>query len=234
MRYLLPYRTFGGLAVVSAALLCQGASGQTAPAQTAPAKAAPTIEAPVDAPRSSPNDYQAHAAVAGAVTIAAEFTGHTVVTPLASFTTEDYVAVDVGFFAPPGTHLRLSHEDFSLRINGKKALPSQMYLPMFKSLKDPEYVPPEDKEKKKDNDDAGVPVVGQAESDRNPHWHAVPFEVQHRMEVRVEKASLPEGDRALPAAGLIFFQYGGREKGVSSVELVYEGPAGRAILPLHP
>jgi len=233
MRYLLPYRTLGGLAVVSAALLCQGASGQNAPAQTPPAKVAPAIEAPADPPRSSTSDYQGHA-VAGAVTIAAEFTGHSVVTPLATFTTEDYVAVDVGFFGPPGSHLRLSHEDFSLRINGKKGLPSQMYLPMFKSLKDPEYVPPEDLEKKKDTEDAGVPVVGQAESDRNPHWHPVPFEVQHRMEVRVEKASLPEGDRALPAAGLIFFQYGGREKGVSSVELVYEGPAGRAILALHP
>jgi hypothetical protein len=233
MRYLLPYSNLGGIAAVCAALLCQGASGQSAPAQPAPAKAAPTIEAPADPPRSSTSDYQGHA-TAGAVTIAAEFTGHSVVTPLATFTTEEYVAVDVGLFGPPGAHLRLSHEDFSLRINGKRAVPSQMYLPMFKSLKDPEYVPPEEQEKKKDNDDAGVPIVGQTESDRNPKWHPVPFEVQHRMEVRVEKASLPEGDRALPAAGLIFFSYGGREKGITSVELVYEGPAGRAIVPLHP
>jgi hypothetical protein len=229
MRYLLPYRTFGGIAAVSAALLCQGASGQTAPAA---AKVAPTIEAPVDAPRSSPNDYQGHA-VTGAVTIGAEFTGHTIVTPLASFTTEDYVTVDVGFFGQAGSHLRLSHEDFSLRINGKKALPSQIYLSMYKSLKDPEYVPPEE-EKKKDNGDAGVPIVGQSPSDRNPQWHPIPFDVEHRMEVRVEKASLPEGDRALPAAGLLFFAYRGRDNSVTSVELVYDGPAGRAILALHP
>jgi hypothetical protein len=54
------------------------------------------------------------------------------------------------------------------------------------------------------------------------------------MEVRVEKAALPEGDRALPEAGLIFFQYRGKENGINSVELIYTGPAGKAIVPLHP
>jgi hypothetical protein len=54
------------------------------------------------------------------------------------------------------------------------------------------------------------------------------------MEVRVEKAALPEGDRALPEAGLLYFPYKGRENGISSVELIYDGSAGRAILTLHP
>jgi hypothetical protein len=156
-----------------------------------------------------------------------------VTTPLAVFTTDDYVAVEVGFFGPPEARLRLSHEDFSLRINGKKAaLPAQQFLMAFKSLKDPEYVPPEPVQSKKD-EDAGVPVAGSKPSDRNPQWHPVPFEVTHRMEQRVQKSALPEGDRALPEAGLIFFQYGGREKGINSVELIYDGPAGKASLQLR-
>jgi hypothetical protein len=231
MRYFLTFGTSVVITGVLTAALGQSVPGQSAPATpSAPGKGPLVVDAPPSRPRASLTDYQGHAS-SGAVTIAAEFTGHNVVTPLAAFTTEDYVAVDVGMFGAPGARLKLSFEDFSLRINGKKALPAQQYLLMFKSLKDPEYVPPAPPKSK---DDAGVPVVGQAPSDRNPQWHPVPFEVTHRMEVRVEKAALPEGDRALPEEGLIFFPYKGGEKGISSVELLYDGPAGRAIVTLHP
>ncbi len=88
-------------------------------------------------PRATPADYQAHTTV-GAVTIAAEFTGHSVPTPEAIFTTEDYVAVEVALFGPPEARLNLSFENFSLRVNGKKVpLAAQAYTFVFKSLKDP-------------------------------------------------------------------------------------------------
>jgi hypothetical protein len=54
------------------------------------------------------------------------------------------------------------------------------------------------------------------------------------MAQRVQKATLPKGDRALPLAGLIFFQYRGAAKGIHSVELIYDGPAGKATLALQP
>ena len=54
------------------------------------------------------------------------------------------------------------------------------------------------------------------------------------MEQRVQKAALPEGDRALPVAGLIFFQYRGKTKDIKSIELIYAGPAGKATLKLTP
>jgi hypothetical protein len=54
------------------------------------------------------------------------------------------------------------------------------------------------------------------------------------MAQRVQKASLPEGDRALPQAGLIFFQYRGKAQGIHSIELIYAGPAGKATLTLQP
>jgi len=225
MRIFLSSVTFAAIG----ALFGQGAAGQNPPAATNKA-AAPAIEAP-PIPARPLADYQGHAP-AGAVTVAGEFTGHSVVTPLATFTTEDYVAVEVAVSGAPGARATMSYESFSLRINGKKALPAQQYLLVFKSLKDPEYVPP-DADKPKDKMGSG-PEFGSTAADREYPWHPIPFEVTHKMEVRVEKAALPEGDRALPEAGLIFFQYRGKENGINSVELIYTGPAGKAIVPLHP
>jgi hypothetical protein len=45
---------------------------------------------------------------------------------------------------------------------------------------------------------------------------------------------LLEGDRALPQAGLLFFQYRGNAKSIHSVELTYTGLAGKATLALQP
>jgi hypothetical protein len=54
------------------------------------------------------------------------------------------------------------------------------------------------------------------------------------MAQHVQKASLPEGDRILPQAGLIFFQYRGKTQSIRSIELIYSGPAGKATLALQP
>jgi len=56
----------------------------------------------------------------------------------------------------------------------------------------------------------------------------------HTMQVKVQKAALPEGDRALPVAGLLFFLYHGRNEQLKSVELIYSGPAGKATVTLQP
>jgi hypothetical protein len=43
-----------------------------------------------------------------------------------------------------------------------------------------------------------------------------------------------EGERPLPRAGLLYFPYGGKEKGIRSLELIYSGVAGKATLNLKP
>ena len=60
----------------------------------------------------------------------------------------------------------------------------------------------------------------------------MPVERRHVMEQRVIKASLAEGNRALPQAGLLFFEWRADTKGIRSIELVYSGPAGNATLAL--
>jgi hypothetical protein len=191
----------------------------------------PQTEAKGIPPRATPADYQSHTQ-AGAVTIAAEFTGHSLPTPEGPLTTEDYVAVEAALFGPAGAQLRISAADFSLRVNGKKELlPSQPYGLIVSSLKDPEWVNPESSKSKPKTSMLGG---GQEDSNTPPPPPKIPLAVQRAMAQRVQRASLPEGDRALPQDGLLFFKYRGKPEKLHSVELIYDGPAGKATLPLQP
>ena len=201
--------------------------------QDTPTKGA-QIEAKGLPPRATPADYQAQTK-AGTVTIAAEFTGHSVPTLQGPLTTEDYVVVETGFFGASDGQIRLSSGDFSLRINGKKSpLPSLPYGMVLASLKDPEWEPPEEAKSKSKSSLSTGGSGGQSQADGPPPPVKIPIGVQRAMAQRVQKATLPEGDRALPVAGLIFFQYRGGAKGIHSVELTYDGPAGKVTLALQP
>jgi hypothetical protein len=235
----MPFHHPSRIALVLAVLtgvLCHYALGQGAPGNpapgTAPVNAAPVNDAKGLPPRATPADYQAHAQ-AGTVTIGAEFAAHSVPTPDSIFTTDDYVVVEVGLFGPPAAHLKLTYEDFSLRINGKKTpLPAQPYALTFRSLKDPGYIPPETVESPKSKGSIGTGGGGgQSDAGNLPPIIHIPIGVERAMEQRVQKASLPEGDRALPEAGLLFFEHRGK---TASAELIYAGPAGRAIITLQP
>ena len=185
-------------------------------------------------PRATAADYQANAA-AGTVTIAAEFLGHSVPTAQGTLSTETFVVVEAGIFGQPDAGIKLSLENFSLRINGKNdPLPSQPFGLVGKSLKDPDLEPPASASSKtKTNVNAGG-GGGQVDSNAPPAPVHIPIEVQRSMQQRVQKAALPEGDRTLPVAGLLFFQYSGKAKSIRSVDLIYNGPAGKATLELQP
>ena len=205
------------------AALCLCAHGQNTP-----------IESKGMAPRATPADYQAHAQ-AGAITIAAEFTGHSIPTLQGPLSSEDYIVVETGFFGPPDAKLKLSPEDFTLRVNGKKPLPSQPYGLVVGSVKDPEWEPPEPPAEKKSKTSMGGSGKGdKGDSNDPPAPVKIPIGVLRAMAQRVQKGVLPEGERSLPQAGLIFFQYRGKTQGIRSIELVYEGPAGKATLTLQP
>jgi hypothetical protein len=206
------------------------------PAQTPQAGAAPQGNAGVIAkglpPRATPGDYQARAEVGG-LTIAAEFAGHSVPAAQAALANEDYVTVEVAVFGPPEAHAGISTRDFSLRINGRKsALPSQPFAVTFGSLKDPEWAPPESADSKSSKTSLGG--GDQKDPLATPAPVHPPFALKRGWELEVQKAALPEGDRQLPVAGLLFFRYGGKEKGIDEVELIYEGSAGKVEIPLHP
>jgi hypothetical protein len=130
----------------------------------------------------------------------------------------------------------VSSSDFSLRINGKKVpLPAEQFAAVFRNLRDPEYNPPE-LQAAKENKAGSIGTGGNTQSDLGstpPPVH-IPPEMERAMQLRVQNAALPEGDRVLPVAGLIFFRYGGLPKGIHSVELLYSGSMGKATIALQP
>jgi len=220
----------GLILVVPLAVLCAHAQAQETPSQDTAAKDAPASESKGMPPRAAPADYQAHTQ-AGPLTLAAEFMRHAVPTPEATYSTEDFVVVETGLFGPPEARAKLAIGDFSLRINGKKIpSPSQPYGLSFSSLKDPEWEPPSKSKESKPTLDAG----GGKPDDSFKPIVRMPIELKRTMQQRVQRASMPEGDRALPEAGLLFFEYRGKPESIRSLELIYSGPGGNATLALQP
>ena len=216
------------IAVLSVGV-CLCVPGQDAPA----AKDVPTTEAKPIAPRAAATDYPSQGK-AGEVTIAAEFKGHAVPTPELMLNDEDYVVVEVALYGAPGAHLPMSFNDFSLRINGKKnPYPSQSFVVLGKSLKDPEWQPPDAPASKKSSGSLNTGGGG-AQTDSLPPVIHVPVPLQRSWELKAERASLPGGDRPLPQAGLLFFPCRSQTRSIHSLELIYQGAAGKTSFKLHP
>lgn len=184
-------------------------------------------------PRASPSDYQAQGK-AGSLTIAAEFVGHSAPTPDAIYTTDDYVVVEIGLFGTAPVNIALT--DFSLRINGvKKTIPAQPYEMAFKTMMDPAWEPPKPKDdSSKTSFGSGGGGAGGAQDTGPPPPVHMPMEIRRPMEQRVTKAAMLEGQFPLPRAGLVFFEYHGKAKGIRSVDLIYSGAAGSTVIALHP
>ncbi len=187
-------------------------------------------------PRASASDYLTQGK-AGDVTIAAEFLGHSIPTSTNILASDEYVAVEIGLYpaaAKTDARLIISRDDFSLRINGKKnPTPAEAYELVFKTLRDPDLEPTASEQKAKTS---SFSTGGNSSGDANappPKFH-VPMDVMRGMEQRVQKAALPELEHPLPQAGLLFFPYRGKGQSIHSVELIYNGPAGKATLDLQP
>jgi hypothetical protein len=98
------------------------------------------------------------------------------------------------------------------------------------NLKDPNWEPPEAAKPKA----AALSTSGGGNQDPTPPPPKMPMPLVHAMQIRVEKATLPEGDRVLPEAGLLFFAYNGKTEKIKTVELIYSGSAGKVTLTLQP
>ena len=184
-------------------------------------------------PRASATDYSAQEKV-GKFTIGADFVGHAVPTMQGPLMSEDYVAVELAFYGPPDAKATISFQDFSLRINEKKTpLPSQQYGMVMKSLSDPEWIPPTVEGDKSKGGISGAVGGGGNAGDPKPLPPKMPFPLRRAMEQKAQKSALPEGERPLPVAGLVFFSYRGKDQGIQTVELIYNGPAGKTTLSLR-
>ena len=146
------------------------------------------------------------------------------------------MAIEVAFYGPPDSKLVLSADDFTLRVNGKKPLAEQSFEDTLRSLRDPDWIPP-DSSSSGDSKKTSVSGSGGGSKDLTappPPPPPMPPELRRAMAVRVRRDSMMVGERALPQAGLLFFSYSGRTESLKSIQLIYNGPAGKATIPLEP
>jgi hypothetical protein len=102
---------------------------------------------------------------------------------------------------------------------------------VIRTVKDPEWLPPEPPAPKSKT---GIMGGGEAGASETPRPLPTPFPVLRAIAQRVQKAVLPEGDRPLPQAGILFFEYHGKIQSIHEIELLYNGPTGKATVTLQP
>jgi len=196
-------------------------------------------------------EYPIHLAL-GERTLAAEYMARSIPVPGGSLFTDEYLVVDVAFFGAKYDSLALSASNFTMRMNGKKTpILAQSPGVVAGSLKYGDWSRPR-LEAGAGLGNAGVVLGRPAPVERfpgdptvrhptipqvpaaNPSAPGVETEQAVPVEQQIERAAFQEGERKLPASGLLFFPYRGKPGSVKKLELEYEGPAGRGVVTLLP
>ena len=195
--------------------------------------------------------YPVHLAV-GQRTLGADYLARSIPVPGGSLFTEDYLVIEVAFFGPKNDSLMLAASHFVVRVNGRK-MPVLAQTPALVagSLKNADWARPR-LEAGAGVGNAGVVLGRPAPVERfpgdptvrrlppspvpsqNPSAPGVETQRAAPVEEQIEGAALAEGERKLPASGLLFFPYRGKPGSVKKLELEYEGPAGRGVVALLP
>jgi len=196
-------------------------------------------------PKTGPADYPAQVQM-DSVTLAAEYLVHSLPNAKATLIANDYLVVEAAFFGPLYSRLKMSPDNFSLRINGKgEPLTPELPGMVASSVKFPGVRPHLETTGSVSAGDGTVSVGPRPPQSRFPgdgnnrlpaNQPATVSEVnqENDVEYRVRNASLPEGEHSLPRSGLLYFFYRGKTKNIHSVELFYNGTMGKATLKLLP
>lgn len=195
-------------------------------------------------PKENAAAYPAQAAL-GNYTLAAEYMVHSIPVPGGNIITEDYLVIEAAFFGPRYSQLSLSAEQFMLRVNGEKT-PRLTQSPgiVAASVKYPE------REQRRTLTLGAGPVIfgqprntGRFPGDPNesrpvpqvsqpPNPAGVEREPPPPVDEQIQLAAFRSGERELPTAGELFFPFKGKTKSIKSLELLYDGPAGKITVKL--
>jgi len=201
------------------------------------------------APKAQPGDYPAHASLER-LALGAEYLVHSFSGQNQTYIVRDYLVVEVALFPPKGQEFMVNAGHFALVVNGGKH-PLSPQAPEFvaASLKYPDWEPHSHPQA-----EAGVgPVIlgrpqpterfpgdPQARPPQVPGPPRAPADnpsgVERQVPVKPEdlavQTALPEGPARNPVSGYLYFAWQGKTKRIRSLELTYEGPAGRVSIPL--
>jgi hypothetical protein len=212
------------------------------------------VLAPLPCPAGVPerpkaSGYPAQATLPG-LALGAEFMVRSVAGPDRTAIVRDYVTVEVALY--PAAALDVRSGQFTLRVNGKKPMLFAQ-TPQFvaAALKYPDWERRPELTASGGLGDAGV-VLGRAppverfpgdpSARRGPQAPRAPeadgrggYDAPPKMtpEELVVAAALDEGERRSPLAGYLYFAFRGKPGSIKTLELLYDGPAGKAVLKLR-
>jgi len=201
-------------------------------------------------PKSQATGYPVHA-VAGRVSVGAEYMVRSYQGRNQTFVTNDYLVVLVAVYPPKFEKIPVSLDQFTLRLNGKK-IHAQMTSFVAASVKYPEWGRDRRITAVGGLGDVGM-ILGPTPAprfpgdptptrDRLPRPPRVPDDGRPgdldppepvQPEEIIVTYALPEGEHSVPVAGYVYFPYRKKTKSIRSLELVYDGPDGSATLRLQ-
>lgn len=205
-------------------------------------------------PRAKAADYPVHTQTGG-VALGAEYLVRSIPVRNQTLVTQDYLVVEVALYGLPGQPLMVSDGQFTLRLNGKKqVLHAQAPGFVAASLKyaDWEHRPslvgygglgdagviigrPEQTERFPGDNRTSrtrLPAPPRAPAPEDPS--GLPKEEVPPPEQLVMEAALPGGPAKGPVSGYLYFAHKGKTKSIKTLELLYAGPPGSAVLRLLP
>jgi hypothetical protein len=197
-------------------------------------------------PKPKAADYPVHVQL-DQVTVAVEYLVRSLPASNGTLVANEYLVVEVAFFGPPMSRLRMSPDNFTLRVNGHGTLTAQLPGMVAGSIKFPNStgsrgltgsasagagdrsvtIGPRPPQSRFPGDGNDRPPINQPVT-------TIQKEQEDSIDAKVQNVSLPEGEKTMPCAGLIYFEYRGRTKNIHSLQLFYDGPMGKATLKLLP
>jgi hypothetical protein len=195
-------------------------------------------------------DYPVHAALDNGFTLAAEYLVRSLPTSNGTLVANDYLVIEVAFFGPPKAHFKPNGGSFALRVNRQKtALAPDPPGSVANSIQLSDWTQKPRLSASAGNDDimvgtsrtnvphfpgdptgSNAPIPGNS-PEHDPNVPAKELDIP--IDQRVMNVALESAGDAVPIHGLIFFQYLGNTKKLKSLELIYDGPLGKAILNLQ-
>jgi hypothetical protein len=197
-------------------------------------------------------DYPAHDRV-GTLSIGADNLGHNIALPERPLLAEGFLVIEVALFNEGNKPFTVSDGQFMLRLNEKKTpLMPQSPGSVSSSIKYPDW-----EQRPQMTGEAGAgdgqvifgrpsPVErfpGDPRTQRTPPG-GIPRApdpqdrsgIERRPPLTIDeavlRASLPEGEVHPPVSGFLYFVYKGKLKSINAIELIYDGPFGRVVIPL--
>jgi hypothetical protein len=198
-------------------------------------------------PRSLPSEYPVHA-VLGRATVAAEYGSRAISQPDDSYHVGNYLVVEVALFPEKGPAMPVTAGEFRLRLNqATRELTAQSPGLVAGAIRNPGWERYRGVQAGGGAGSGGVVIGGPPRVERFPGDPEARRPTQPRAPDQtaekpgatrtaaeaVEKYALRDGPVVSPRSGLLYFYWEGKVKSLKSIQLVYDGIAGKAVLKLR-